>query len=57
MPLSIAANISLPSLPRFLSPSGMVRRPEERTAAEGVQDLGQLGANALALARGENDDF
>ncbi|MCC2628791.1 MAG: transporter related [Thermomicrobiales bacterium] len=34
MPLSIAANISLPSLPRFLSPSGMVRRAEERAAAE-----------------------
>jgi rhamnose transport system ATP-binding protein len=34
MPLSIAANISLPSLPRFLSPSGMVRRAEERATAE-----------------------
>src|SRR5918995_1610617 len=26
MPLSIAANVSLPSLPRFLTPAGMVRR-------------------------------
>jgi rhamnose transport system ATP-binding protein len=34
MPLSIAANISLPSLPRFLSPSGMVRRAEERATAQ-----------------------
>ena len=34
MPLSIAANISLPSLPRFLSPAGMVRRAEERATAE-----------------------
>jgi rhamnose transport system ATP-binding protein len=34
MPLSIAANVSLPSLPRFLSRSGMVRRAEERAAAE-----------------------
>ena len=34
MPLSIAANISLPSLPRFLSPTGMVRRAEERATAE-----------------------
>jgi rhamnose transport system ATP-binding protein len=34
MPLSIAANVSLPSLPRFLSPSGMVRRSEERATAE-----------------------
>jgi rhamnose transport system ATP-binding protein len=34
MPLSIAANISLPSLPRFLSPAGMVRRAEEQATAE-----------------------
>ena len=34
MPLSIAANISLPSLPRFLSPVGLVRRDEERATAE-----------------------
>jgi rhamnose transport system ATP-binding protein len=34
MPLSIAANVSLPSLPRFLSPAGMVRRGEERATAE-----------------------
>jgi rhamnose transport system ATP-binding protein len=34
MPLSIAANVSLPSLPRFLSPGGMVRRAEERATAE-----------------------
>jgi rhamnose transport system ATP-binding protein len=33
-PLSIAANVSLPSLPRFLSPAGLVRRGEERAAAE-----------------------
>jgi rhamnose transport system ATP-binding protein len=34
MPLSIAANVSLPSLRRFLSPGGMVRRAEERATAE-----------------------
>jgi len=34
MPLSIAANISLPSLPRYLSPGGLVRRREERATAE-----------------------
>ena len=34
MPLSIAANISLPSLPRFLSSVGLVRRAEERETAE-----------------------
>jgi rhamnose transport system ATP-binding protein len=33
LPLSIAANISLPSLPRFLT-RGVVRRSEERAAAE-----------------------
>jgi rhamnose transport system ATP-binding protein len=33
-PLSIAANISLPSLHRFLSSSGLVRRGQERAAAE-----------------------
>lgn len=37
MPLSIAANISLPSLPRFLSPHGLVRRTAERDAAEGFR--------------------
>jgi rhamnose transport system ATP-binding protein len=34
MPLSIAANVSLPSLPRFLTSAGMVRRAAERTTAE-----------------------
>src|SRR5687768_7588693 len=34
MPLSIAANVSLPSLPRFLTPAGMVRRAQERATAE-----------------------
>lgn len=34
MPLSIASNISLPSLTRFLSPAGLVWRGEERAMAE-----------------------
>ncbi|MEA2595030.1 MAG: rhamnose transport system ATP-binding protein [Thermomicrobiales bacterium] len=34
MPLSIASNISLPSLRRYLSRAGLVRRAEERAAAE-----------------------
>ena len=34
MPLSIASNISLPSLPRYLSSIGLVRRGEERATAE-----------------------
>ncbi|MGH2614211.1 MAG: sugar ABC transporter ATP-binding protein [Thermomicrobiales bacterium] len=33
-PLSIAANVSLPSLSRYLSSAGLVRRGEERAAAE-----------------------
>jgi rhamnose transport system ATP-binding protein len=38
MPLSIASNITLPSLPRFLSPSGLVKRGEERTTAESFRE-------------------
>ena len=34
MPLSIAANVSLPSLPRFLVAGRVVRRAEERATAE-----------------------
>jgi rhamnose transport system ATP-binding protein len=34
MPLSIASNISLPSLSRYLTRMGLVRRAEERAAAE-----------------------
>jgi rhamnose transport system ATP-binding protein len=37
LPLSIAANISLPSLPRFLTSRGLVRREAERDAAEGFR--------------------
>ncbi len=34
MPLSIASNISLPSLPRYLTSAGLVKRTEERQTAE-----------------------
>jgi len=34
MPLSIASNISLPSLSRYLTRMGLVRRAEERASAE-----------------------
>jgi len=37
MPLSIAANISLPSLPRFLGRGGLVQRSAERETAEGYR--------------------
>lgn len=38
MPLSIASNVSLPSLSRYLSSLGLVRRSEERAAAEVFRD-------------------
>jgi rhamnose transport system ATP-binding protein len=34
MPLSIASNVSLPSLPRYLSKFGLLRRNDEQAAAE-----------------------
>ena len=34
LPLSIASNITLPSLPRFLSKAGLVKRQAERATAE-----------------------
>ena len=47
MPLSIAANISLPSLPRFLSPRGLVRRAAERAAAEAFRQLLSIRAPSV----------
>jgi len=38
MPLSIASNITLPSLPRFLSPAGLIKRGAERTTAEAFRE-------------------
>jgi rhamnose transport system ATP-binding protein len=37
MPLSIASNISLPSLPRFIGRGGLIRRTEEISTAEGFR--------------------
>ena len=37
LPMSIAANISLPSLPRYLSAAGLVRSAAERTTADGYR--------------------
>ena len=59
-PLSIAANISLPSLPRFLSPSGLVRRGQERATAETFRQRLSIRAPsvdtpAAALAGGKNE--
>ena len=47
MPLSIAANISLPSLPRFLGQLGIVRRSAEREMAEGFRQ--KLGIRAPSV--------
>jgi rhamnose transport system ATP-binding protein len=47
MPLSIAANISLPSLPRYLSPAGLVCRGEERAAAETYRERLTIRAPAV----------
>jgi rhamnose transport system ATP-binding protein len=38
LPLSITSNITLPSLPRFLSRAGLVKRQAERSTAEEFKD-------------------
>jgi rhamnose transport system ATP-binding protein len=48
MPLSIAANISLPSLPRFLSRFGLIRREDERSAAEAFRQRLNIRASSVA---------
>jgi rhamnose transport system ATP-binding protein len=52
MPLSIAANISLPSLPRFLSPAGLVRTAKERATAEGFRQRLSIRAPSVETATG-----
>ncbi len=57
MPMSIAGNISLPSLNRFLTNLGLVRRSEEETMAEGYRQRLQIrapsvGTSAHALSGG-----
>jgi rhamnose transport system ATP-binding protein len=47
MPLSIAANISLPSLPRFLSRAGLIKRAEERSAAEAFRQRLNIRASSV----------
>ena len=47
LPMSIAANISLPSLPRYLSPAGLVRGGAERSAAQGYRS--KLGIRAPSV--------
>ncbi len=52
MPLSIAANISLPSLPRFLSSSGLVKRAEERATAESFRERLSIRAPSVEAPTG-----
>lgn len=47
MPLSIASNITLPSLRRYLSKFGLVRRPEERETAEYFKDRLNIRAASI----------
>ncbi len=52
MPLSIASNVSLPSLPRYLSPAGLVRRDEERAAAETFRERLSIRAPSVETPAG-----
>ncbi|MCC7022430.1 MAG: sugar ABC transporter ATP-binding protein [Thermomicrobiales bacterium] len=52
LPLSIASNISLPSLPRYLSPSGLVRRAEERATAETFRQRLSIRAPSVDMPTG-----
>lgn len=52
MPLSIASNITLPSLPRFLTPAGLVKRGEERTTAETFRERLSIRAPSVETPTG-----
>lgn len=47
MPLSIAANISLPSLARFLTPAGLVKRAAEQATAESFRERLSIRARSV----------
>ena len=46
-PLSIAANVSLPSLPRFLTGAGLLRRSMERETAAGYRERLRIRAPSV----------
>ncbi len=46
-PLSISANVSLPSLPRFLTGAGLLRRSQERATAESYRDRLRIRAPSV----------
>ncbi|MCA9878010.1 MAG: sugar ABC transporter ATP-binding protein, partial [Thermomicrobiales bacterium] len=52
LPLSITANITLPSLPRFLSNLGLVKRQAERATAEGFKERLSIRAPSVDAPTG-----
>ncbi len=49
MPMSIAANMSLPMLRRYLNPLGLIRRGEERKTAEDYRKQLSIRAESIRL--------
>ncbi|MFT4037212.1 MAG: sugar ABC transporter ATP-binding protein [Thermomicrobiales bacterium] len=52
LPLSITANITLPSLPRFLTGAGLVKRQAERTTAESFKERLSIRAPSVDAPTG-----
>lgn len=52
LPLSITANITLPSLPRFLTSSGLVKRQAERATAESFKERLSIRAPSVDAPTG-----
>ncbi|MFM9107109.1 MAG: sugar ABC transporter ATP-binding protein [Chloroflexota bacterium] len=52
MPMTIAENISLPSLPRFLTPAGFIRRDEEVSTAERFRQRLAIRSNSVETPAG-----
>ncbi|HET7677908.1 MAG TPA: sugar ABC transporter ATP-binding protein, partial [Candidatus Limnocylindrales bacterium] len=50
MPLSIAANISLPALRRYLGPAGIIRRGAERASADTFRERLRIRARSVDAA-------
>ena len=53
MPMSITTNISLPTLRRYLSALGLVRRPEEQRTAESFREQLMIRTPSVALDVGK----
>lgn len=52
MPMGIAENISLPSLPRFLGPAGFIKRDEEISTAERFRTRLAIRSNSVETPAG-----